>query len=352
MNIVPTNFTVADYCNALNRGDITVNRIYQRSNKVWPDIAKSFLIETIICGYPVPKLSLYQTLDLKSRRTVKEIVDGQQRTAALVEFFDNSLRLSRSLETEDIAGRTLSELGDEHQAAFLHYGLSVDLFVGARPEDVREIFRRINSYTVPLNPEEQRHSQFQGPFKWFIYRLTKEYDTALVNMGAFTEKQIIRMADAKLYTETTHALVNGITTTNKKSLDKLYRENDQVFQGEERIQRQIQTALDHLIAWTGVHSTRLMKPYVLYSLLLAVTHAEQPAKELTIEQAPGGEGLLDGRLLQQNLSVLADALENPEIDIIPELAARFREASEAKTNTGKNRITRFLVLYKALTSGI
>jgi hypothetical protein len=61
----------------------SVNRNYQRSDQVWPAIAKSYLIETILLGYPVPKLSLYQVLDLKSRKTSKEIVDGQQRSVTI-----------------------------------------------------------------------------------------------------------------------------------------------------------------------------------------------------------------------------------------------------------------------------
>jgi len=38
--------------------------------------------------------------------------------------------------------------------------------VAATPAEVREVFRRINSYTVPLNSEEQRHATYQGPFKF------------------------------------------------------------------------------------------------------------------------------------------------------------------------------------------
>ncbi len=43
MDIVPTNMTVADYCSAMDRGEIIVNRDYQRSDKVWPPIARATL---------------------------------------------------------------------------------------------------------------------------------------------------------------------------------------------------------------------------------------------------------------------------------------------------------------------
>lgn len=65
MHITSTNYTVADYCQAMSRNEMIVNRKYQRSDKVWPPVARSFLIETILLNYPIPKLSLFQRTDVK-----------------------------------------------------------------------------------------------------------------------------------------------------------------------------------------------------------------------------------------------------------------------------------------------
>src|SRR5438067_2453856 len=94
MNVLPTTFTVAEYCQQMLAGAIIVNRDYQRSDKVWPPAARSFLIDTILLGYPLPKFSLHQNTDLKTRQTVKAIVDGQQRSMAIQDFFSDKLRLS------------------------------------------------------------------------------------------------------------------------------------------------------------------------------------------------------------------------------------------------------------------
>jgi hypothetical protein len=56
----------------------------------------------------------------------------------------------------DIAGKSYSELDETSQHRFLDYGLSVNLFVSTTREEVRKVFRRMNSYTVPLNAEEHR----------------------------------------------------------------------------------------------------------------------------------------------------------------------------------------------------
>ena len=59
----------------------------------------------------------------------------------------------------------------------------------------------MNSYTVPLNPEEHRHASYQGRFKWFANRLGKRYNGVFREIGLFSEKQLLRMADTKLLAE-------------------------------------------------------------------------------------------------------------------------------------------------------
>ena len=91
---IQTNMTVADYCLAMDRHEITVNKEYQRSDKVWPDSARSYLIESILLGYPLPKFYLNSITDVKHRKTSKEIVDGQQRSRAIHDFYNDQFKLS------------------------------------------------------------------------------------------------------------------------------------------------------------------------------------------------------------------------------------------------------------------
>ena len=84
---------------------------------------------------------------MDTRKTRKEVVDGQQRTAAITEFLENKYALSRG----DYAGHRFNNLDDTAKRAFLDYPLSADVFTSATDEEIREVFRRINSYQVPLN---------------------------------------------------------------------------------------------------------------------------------------------------------------------------------------------------------
>lgn len=349
MQIVSTSMTVADYCKAMDRAEIIVNKEYQRSDKVWPHSARSYLIETILIGYPVPKLSLYQVTDLKSRTTHKEIVDGQQRSGAVHDFFKDNLRLSSTLETEDVAGKTYSELDGEYQQRFIDFALSLDLFVAASTEEVREVFRRMNSYTVPLNPEEHRHALYQGLFKWFVQKIARRFGASFVTMGLFRDKQLVRMADTKLLAEISHSALNGIQTTKAPDLDKLYRAKDKEFPEEDWLDELLSGAFDQLVGWRDLHGTNLMKPHIVYALALAVFHVRQgiPALE-SLVPSPRLGGIND-EVAIASLTTLSDALENADE---PGEFAEFVDSCASRTNVREQREKRVRWFCRALTEGI
>ena len=259
------------------------------------------------------------------------------------------MRLSPKLDLEEAAGRTYDELNEDLQSAFLNYDLSIDLFVNATPREVREVFRRINSYEIPLNSEEQRHAQYQGAFKWFIYHLSHNLDQPFTQIGAFTSQQLVRMADMKLLGEITHALMYGVKVTNKKSLDDLYRKfdyEDDSFEFEEEFAEMIESALEYIIQLDAVQDSPLNKPYAIYSLILAVIHAANDVPRL--QEWGASSGLAEPGLANERLSALAEAVavkrsRGPN--------AAYVRASTKSTNTRDHRGTRLEYLLGAVSGG-
>ena len=349
-HLTPTTFTVADYCAAFGRREIQVNRDYQRSDKVWPLAAQSFLIETILLGYPIPKLSLHQITDIRTRQSMKEIIDGQQRTRAIKSFFDNGLRLSRTSDLDDAAGRTYADLPQELQQAFLEYPLAIDLFTGALPDQIREVFRRINSYTVPLNPEEQRHATYQGEMKWFIYSLCKEFDHKIASIGTFTQRSLIRMADAKLYAEIVHALMEGVQTTKRIQLDRLYRSFDRRFNEKEEYWRRFCRSIEQIMTIVDVHRGPLMKPHIMYSFLLATMHYLSPVGHL--QELIPNEDLRNSVDVETAAPALSELAAGLDADEPPRDLEQFVSASQAKTNVKRQREIRITWLYNALNGEV
>ena len=165
-------------------------------------------------------------------------------------------------------------------------------------------------------------------------------------MGVFGDKQLIRMADAKLLSEVCDAMLNGIRTTNKTALDRLFKSRDKDFSEEAEFDNRITESLDQLRQWTAVHEGALMKPYIVYAILLAFMHVRHSLPPLEgLFRSPGLEQI-DPDLTTANLLTLSDALENPEAegDFRP-----FVLACSSRTNVREQRENRFLWMCRALT---
>ena len=351
MKLSSGNQTIASFCSEMGRDEIVVNNIYQRSDKVWPAAAQSFLIETILLGLPIPKLILFESTDLKTLRTKKEIVDGQQRSKAIQGFLSGAIKLTSNLdEVPQARGCYFDDLDENLQMAFISYQLPIDTLTTATQADVREVFRRMNSYTVPLNAEEQRHAVHQGAFKWFIQRTARETEERFLASGLFTPRQIVRMADTKFFAEIIHALLHGITTTNKKSLDKLYKDFDRTFARQDEIETWIRYASDYIFALDDLDKTHVMKPYQLYALYLAVIHLEFGTEKLENLYSGPIERALEPIVIV-NLTSLADAAYMGP-DEAPDNLLSFARASDKGTNVRDRRVTRFQFYCQAITDSL
>ena len=345
MRTTPNNFTIADYSEQLKNSQITINHDYQRTNKVWPISAKSNLIDTILSGYPIPKLILSQATDLDTRRTRKEVVDGQQRTAAIIEFLQNEFTLTRG----DFAGHSFETLDDEKKREFLDYQLSADVFTSARDEEIRELFRRINSYQVPLNKQETRNATHQGEFKWFIRELGKQYATSFRKIGMMSEKQLSRMADLEFLTELVSLVEVGIRTFSPKQLDTLYTKYDNEFPQREVVENQIRYGLGQIIDLREIHETRLMSrenAYSLFAAFIAINYHASPVKMDIENEEDKNRNFVEKGVAIGNITALADALD----DEPPHELRSFSDAAKQGTNTQKNRRTRFRWFHKAMTA--
>ncbi|MBY5572201.1 DUF262 domain-containing protein [Rhizobium leguminosarum] len=345
MKAFSSPMAVGDYCNDMILNKIVVNPEYQRSPKIWKGEARSFFIESIILGYPIPKLFLHSKIVLKTKQSIKEIVDGQQRSMALRDFFNNKLRLSKNIETEELRGKTYNLLADEFKEAFLSYSLPLDQFTGVSDSSVREAFRRMNSNNVPLNEEEKRHARYQGPFKWFVNALATEYKDRFLDAGVLSARDFIRMSDYKLITDIVYAIIHGILTTKSKELDSIYSNYDKEFPQEEALTTQMKSALDAALDLGPLKSTDLCKPYIFYTLVLAHAARQQATIELQASIQRGREhAAAAGDIDQLDLTDLIELLDGSEVHAIHP----FVKACSEKTNVKEPREVRLAYLHAAI----
>jgi hypothetical protein len=69
------NYSVRDFEEWSGKDELVLTPKFQRRD-VWSDKARSYLMDTIVRGKPIPKIYMRQDINPKSRRSRREIVDG------------------------------------------------------------------------------------------------------------------------------------------------------------------------------------------------------------------------------------------------------------------------------------
>ncbi len=342
--------SVADFCQALEQGSISVNHDYQREENVWNSYMKSYFIESILLGYPIPKLFLYVNYNLKTRSSKKEIVDGQQRSVALKQFYENRLRISTRIENENFRGKLYRQLEPADQQSFLSYSLAIDEFTAVSEEEVREAFTRMNANNVALNPEELRNAKFKGDFKWFVNRIAKTFREPLLQCRLISRRDVIRMADLRMFAEFFYILDEGIETTKSAEIDKLYAKYNVDFPYDELYgQICISTVANWFDHGFG-NFEHLGRRHIFYTHLSALAEHGRPGTislKLDAHQLGIVERILDKKVGTQEL----DEALGAELDEGEEHPLReFIEACAAKTNVGSQKLIRYAYLLSALSN--
>ncbi|MBL8516112.1 MAG: DUF262 domain-containing protein [Betaproteobacteria bacterium] len=137
--------------------EVRANRLipnpYFQRNLVWREVHKRDFIDTILKGYPFPQMFFSRgTIDLQAMKATSCIVDGQQRTNAILEFVDNKIAT---------AGRYFRDLNDAEKADFFKYEIGViELDLDNNSQEVKEIFQRLNRTSNSLTTIEKLASEY------------------------------------------------------------------------------------------------------------------------------------------------------------------------------------------------
>lgn len=346
MIITNNSYSVAELRDMLARKELIVNDSYQRGSGLWPAGARSYFIDTMLMKFPFPKIYFFESLDREQRKTIREIVDGQQRINSIIAFLSNKYRLtsvSRKFE-----GCKFSDLPEDVQLEFLSYSVPVDVIRNADQSEILEMFRRMNAYTLPLNGSEKRHSRFHGLFKWFINTQSDQLAATFVNFKVFSNRQIVRMADAELLAEMILSCEQGVISISENILSGIYKKYDDAFDREEEYGERLQNFFSFVNQYlSDFKGSFLMKPYVLHTLFCAMEHNRVglPGLEEEVGLSPIGEYCPDIETAKEQLRALAWAHESKDIE---GEYKEYVEASSSATTRKPGRLTRVTYLAKAL----
>jgi len=230
-------YSVSDFNEWYIDGKLDLSPEFQRRS-VWSSSAKAFLADTIIKGKPFPKVILMQ--EFKDGKTVRVVVDGQQRLRAIFDFLNDGIKISRA-HSREYAGKTFSQLPEEVRNEFFTYEVGCDVLNSAPLSELLDIFARINRYTVKLNAQEMRNATYSGFFKSAAYELGYHFVDHWLNAKILTKTNVNRMSEAELASDLLGCFL--VQMQSSKAIDSTYKtfedEEGQVPDAAERLKAAI-----------------------------------------------------------------------------------------------------------------
>jgi hypothetical protein len=147
---------------------------YQRRPR-WDRVRQSKLIESFIMNIPVPPLFVYESTLAKY-----EVMDGQQRITAILDFYTNKLKLEGLEQWPELNGRIYDTLPSEIKKGLDRRSVSYIVLLkesaSSSEEEVllrQEVFERLNTGGIKLSKQEARNALYQGPFNSLLLELSR-----------------------------------------------------------------------------------------------------------------------------------------------------------------------------------
>ncbi|MEL7124433.1 MAG: DUF262 domain-containing protein [Bacteroidota bacterium] len=239
---------------------------FQR-NLVWTKKQKSFLIDSILNGFPIPELYMQ---DIVSEEGTKKyiVVDGQQRITSCLQYINGEFEIDDK-DSPTLGGLSFDDLTKEQKKKLYSYQFLVRLLPEISDIELREIFQRLNRNNVILNTQELRQATYWGPFIQLMNKLSK--NSLWSKVEVFTSTDIKRMRDTEFISELTIAMMYGVQN-KKTTLDKYYRLYEEEFDEKVAVEEKFERTLREIVGiLPEIGSTRWSKKTDFYTLFILVS---------------------------------------------------------------------------------
>ena len=151
-----------------DRKELIIDPDFQRGN-VWAKKQGAELVESILMGIPIPVMYLFEMRDGS-----KQVVDGRQRIAAILDFLNDKLILRDLRILPEYNNFKFSDLDAKMQGIFEDSQMYFYIIQPPTPERVKyDIFDRVNRGGTRLTNQEMRNALYRGKSTRLISELSK-----------------------------------------------------------------------------------------------------------------------------------------------------------------------------------
>ena len=153
----------------ITHGEIDLAPDFQRHARIWDELRKSRLIESLLLRIPIPVFYVAADQD-----DVWSVVDGVQRTSTIYDYVTGMFPLSRLEYLTHLNGKRHDDLPWPMQRRISETQFVVHVIEpGTPPEVMFNIFLRLNTGGKPLNKQEIRHALHPGPIRDYLRDLAE-----------------------------------------------------------------------------------------------------------------------------------------------------------------------------------
>lgn len=263
---------IQDLINLHASDELNLAPWYQRRS-VWNSAQKSYLINTLLEQKPIPAIYIRHSLDLEKSKSIKEIVDGQQRVRTILSYYNNEFTAKHSRHARKVK---FSELNQNEKQSFLLTSIPIGYLLGATDSDVIDIFGRINSISKALNAQEKRNAAYSGEMKQLCLQQASMRISFWRDYGIFTANDIARMNEIQFISEVVYNLLNGLSASGMTKINNMYKEFDDQFDEQDNIIQRLDRVFDSIASLPPerISDTIFKRQPIFFSLFIVLDTIE------------------------------------------------------------------------------
>lgn len=350
MDFSSTEHPLTWFRDEYRNGALDIRPPYQRA-PVWAERQKNALIESVLLRLPIPEVYIQQTVD-EDGETTHAVVDGQQRIRSILQFVgvdddddaDNDFSLDKVDAQSEWYGKRFADLDEEDKRRFWRYRLAVRTLETEHDEEVRDMFKRLNKYTMPLKPQELRNATYIGPFARLATIIADESDYWAEN-SIVSAQSIRRMGDIEFVAELLIGVLHGPQGGSASIIDEYYAQYEDYedeFPEQRSTRRRFNTTLILVQRlFPNIRKIRWRNKTDFYSLFVALSH-------LLREYGPASVRLRPMRSALEEFAASVDARQADEDARVPAEVQRYVRALTRGANDKARRGERHLALLTLL----
>lgn len=171
MHLTPSDPDIATLYRKIRADRLDLQPNFQRG-EVWGKGKKQRLVDSVLRGWHIPPIHVIQVPNSERQ----EVLDGQQRLAAIRDFMQNGFPINGEQEPLErfileLDGKYWDDLSEEVQGKFEDFTIRVLTISDYKPREPGELFYRLNQPTN-LTSAEQRNAYF-GEARQQVKKLTE-----------------------------------------------------------------------------------------------------------------------------------------------------------------------------------